>query len=181
MTGVSTPPSTTSVFTVSCFAREANEVAHDDVVSSMYSDRPRIPMNPSRLLFYQHAKYAIRTHWRSTKGQGTVRLRRRVLLVLERTHREESTCSWNPANEGASFFHPRAHPMNIYGGASSEEGGVNVSIGSVSNALSCCVHSVRVGVVHWFSPSTRESRPCRRGSTFASNVSLCALSTLTVF
>ncbi len=58
---------------------------------------------------------------------------------------------------------------------------MNVSIGSVSNALSCCVHSVRVGVVHWFSPSTRESRPCRRGSTFASNVSLCALSTLTVF
>ena len=82
------------------------------VAESMYSDRPRIPMNPPHHEGSPPPYERVQPRGamgRSYTSSGA--------LVPWCTHREESTCSWNPANEGASFFHQWARPMNIYDGA----------------------------------------------------------------
>ena len=68
------------------------------VAESMYSDRPRIPMNP-----YTMKAHLLRTSAFNQGGPWDGPIRLRAPLVPWGTHREESTCSGNPANEGASF------------------------------------------------------------------------------
>ena len=67
------------------------------VAESMYSDRPRIPMNP----YIMKAHPSVRA--RSAKGAMGRSYTSSGALVPWCTHREESTRSWNPANDGAFF------------------------------------------------------------------------------